>query len=143
MVGLCFFFEDNDRDVWSGREIDLDAWRYAAKASGIDEMVVVNRTETPISQIDLEIALHVVQEVPELPGVVASLVCPWRPWPATSLWDFDHAVDWYVFGPADGWQQRPQGQLVTVPQAGLAALHAVHIASVVMLHRYEVLSRGR
>ena len=37
MAGIVFWFENNDRDVFSGRQVDLDAWRYAIKAGGLDK----------------------------------------------------------------------------------------------------------
>jgi hypothetical protein len=54
-----------------------------------------------------------------------------------SLWDFDHQTDWYVFGPASGWQKNLFGNiLVTIPQNDEIYLHATHIASTVLFHRY-------
>lgn len=52
-VGVCFYFEDNDVDVWSGRSIDLDAWNYAIKAAGdIKDVVIINRTNENLRTLD-------------------------------------------------------------------------------------------
>lgn len=138
MVGLCFFFEQNDVDVWSGRDIDLDAWNYAATAAGdVTRVIVINTTDARLSLANPK--YEMVKELPELTGRVASLICPWNE--ATekqSLWDFDHDVDWYVFGPAAGW--RSLGIVPTlgifIPMASTGALHAVHTVSTVMTHRF-------
>ena len=45
MSGLCFYFEENDIDVWSGRAIDLDAWFTTAHIWGFDELAVINTTD--------------------------------------------------------------------------------------------------
>jgi hypothetical protein len=136
MAGLCFYFEDADVDVWSGK--NLDAWNYAAKAAGdIDRMIVINRTDQLISPPDADLTqFEVLSELPSLERAVYLVGPSQAGLDAASLWSFDHDVDWYVFGPASGWE--PGHPRLHVPQAGIGALHAVHIASVVMLHRYHV-----
>lgn len=142
MAGIVFFFEENDVDIFSGRRIDLSAWNYAIKAAGdISKVVVVNKTSVDIPQLDSELEhFSVVSDLPVLDGRLTYVVCPWdivdfiEP-----LWSFDHNTDWYLFGPAAGW--RKYGRLehgVTIPMSGHGALHAVHVASAVMLHRYGV-----
>lgn len=145
MVGVAFHFEPNDVDVWSGRRIDLDAWNYAIKAAGdVDRAVVVNTTSQALSSFDADMDISIVPELPVLENAV-HVCCPWeadRCRSATALWDFDHAgLDWYVFGPAQGWR-RDLDRGLYVPQAGVGALHAVHIASVVLLHRFHILNRA-
>ena len=140
MAGIVFHFEEYDRDVYSGRRIDFDAWRYAAKAAGdIDKMIVVDKTGLQFGHPGGEIEFSVVNELPELEGKVAYMVCPWNNVKSkTSLWDFDHNVDWYVFGPASGWGEMDEG--IYIPQASEVASHAIHIANVVLMHRYKVRS---
>lgn len=139
MAGVCFYFEDNDRDVYSGRRIDLDAWNYAIKAAGdVDQACVVNRAVADLSSPDPE--RIVFDEVGEDfdPANSIKLVTPWQAAPGSvSLWDFDHDVEWYLFGPAAGWTGESG---LYIPQAGQAALHSIHIASVVLMHRYHVLN---
>lgn len=139
MAGIVFYFEDNERDVWSGRRVDLDAWNYATKVAGdIERAIIINKSREPVQPFDRNIDTQIVDVRPELQGRVVELVCPWRSKPDTlRLWDFDHAVDWYVFGPAAG--HDATGLSVCVPQAGIGAMHAVHVASVVMAHRYSVI----
>lgn len=139
MAGVAFFYESSETDVFSGRQRDLDAWNYAALAAGdIDRFRVVNRTDQPIQPIDADVEFQVVAEPLELDGRVAHIVCPWdEADELVALWDFDHQVDWYVFGPAAGWTVRVNLG-VYIPIAGTAALHSVHAASVVLAHRYKV-----
>ena len=140
MAGICFHFENIDVDVWSGH--DLDAWNYAAKACGdIDEIIVINHTEKVLKNPDIDkFRFSVVNKTPQLKGDVVSLVPPWQcKTSGTSLWNFSHNVDWYYFGPASS-PLIVQGEEVFVPQVGVGALHAVHIASVVLMHRFGVKS---
>lgn len=142
MAGIAFYFEDNDTDVYSGRRVDLDAWNYASKVAGdIDRAVVVNLTDQDLRSFDRSMDIEIVSELPDLPGRVTRLVPPWRGDHTTiNLWRFDHMTDWYVFGPADGFEAA--GPHVTIPQAGTGAMHSVHAATVVMAHRYGVLRGG-
>jgi hypothetical protein len=141
MAGICFYFESYDLDVWSGREIDLDAWNYACKACGdIDKIIVVDKTYSNIKTPDSSLDFKIVHTLPELEGKIIQICCPWNDMEnSVSLWDFDHNVDWYVFGPASGWKNKIKNGLY-IPQKGIAALHSVHIASTILLHRYEVLN---
>lgn len=147
-AGICFYFEDHDVDVWSGH--DLDAWNYAAQAAGdIDRMAVINLTDQDLKTPNADMEFMVYEELDApfrvrvdtpLNPICVQVCVPWQaPEGAVPLWDYDHKADWYLFGPARGWQAL-DGPCVYVPQAGRGALHAVHIASVVMLHRYSVIN---
>jgi hypothetical protein len=142
VAGIVFYFENNEVDVWSGREVDLDAWNYACKVAGdIDRAIVINLSDTEVQSFDRAMDIHIVEVRPELPGRVVDVVTPWRSDPdGISLWDFDHAVDWYVFGPAVG--HASVGKQIFIPQAGIGAMHSVHAASIVMAHRFETVSRS-
>jgi len=134
MAGICFFFEDSDVDVWSGK--DLDAWNYAIKAAGdVDNMIVVNKTDQYLQSPDVNLGFQVVNELPELENATF-IKCPWDSGENISLWDFDHNTDWYVFGPASGWGGVDG---VCIPQNGIGACHSVHIATTVMFHRYQTI----
>jgi hypothetical protein len=77
--------------------------------------------------------------MPALSGTVTNLVADPDPATDTSLWDFNHQTDWYVFGPAGGWTVTENR--VYVPQQNHSiALHALHVVETVMFHRYKVLS---
>jgi len=141
MTGICFYFESPDVDVWSGH--NLDAWNYAAKAAGdINKVHIVNRTSDILANPDIGTFDFTVSE--ELPAFenAAVMITPRESGDiGEPLWAFDHNVDWYVFGPASGWRGvYPSGKRVFVPQSGFGDLHSVHIASVVMMHRYSVKS---
>lgn len=139
-VGVCFYFEDNDVDVWSGRSIDLDAWNYAIKAAGdIKDVVIINRTNENLRTLDASLKFRQVATRPILDGRVTHVIRPWDDAEdKVDLWSFDHQTDWYLFGPASGWQ-RKVSKGVYIPQSGRGALHSVHVATAVMLHRYKVM----
>jgi len=143
MAGICFYFENNDADVWSGRSIDLDAWNYSSKLSpDIDKVVIVNKTGQNLNHFDTSIDVLIVDELPTLEGNLTQLVCPWEetPLPKTNLWDFSHNTDWYVYGPASGWGGNYfSNSYLTIPQNSLAACHSIHISTTVMSHRYKTL----
>lgn len=141
MAGLVFFFEDNDRDVWSGRRIDLDAWNYAAKLSGdIDRIIVVNRTDEALTTFDASLDIQFTTAIPVLDGVTCQVVCPWNRVTSQSLWGFDHLVDWYLFGPAEGWvDDFFADKFIHIPQYDENATHSVLMVSTVMFHRHWTL----
>jgi hypothetical protein len=138
MAGLCFFYEEPDRDLWSGRRLHLDAWNYAAKVAGdITKMIVVNRTAQEILTPDAELELfQVVSELPALDNAIRCVGPGEIGEGSILLWDFDHNVDWYVFGPASGWGTPMVG--LHVPQANIGACHSIHVATAIMFHRYHV-----
>ena len=137
MTGLVFYYQDSDVDVWSGK--NLDAWNYAASAAGdIDSMIVINETDQVLNTPNSSLSFQVVEEMPSLEGHVTQVVCPWEIVPKTSMGNFDHDTDWYLFGPAQGWgNPRPEAQVyLTIPQSGMGACHSVHVATAVMYDRY-------
>lgn len=144
MSGLVFYYEDNDVDVWSGRNSDLDAWNYAIKVVGdVDKVIVINKTNQVLSTFDASIDIQFVYDFPVLTGHITQIVCPWESYskPNTSLWDFNHLTDWYVLGPAHGWSGQEIGDiLLTIPQKGIAAVHSVHAITAIMFHRYKTIS---
>lgn len=141
MPGVCFFFESNDIDVYSGRTIDLDAWHLASCIPGdIDKLYVVNRTSADLITPNAALAeFKVLDALPTLNNA-AILVCPWNTALATPVYSFNHAVDWYVFGPSEGWRGVfPEGTLVTLPQSNEGACHSVHVATAVMFDRFRTI----
>ena len=139
MSGICFYFENSDVDVWSGK--DLDAWNYACKiGGGIDSVIVINRTDQILTPFDVSMNFHVVKTIDEaralMQGDVTQMVCPWEAIDKAEIQHFDHQTDWYVFGPASGWYGNHFGDtLLTLPQHGVGAAHAVHVATAVMFFR--------
>jgi hypothetical protein len=140
-TGIVFYFENFDKDVWSGRKLDLDAWNYGCKVAGIKKAIIVNKSHMDVRAFDRSMDIQVVDELPKLEGHVTQLVCPWEDTPSekVELWDFDHETDWYVFGPASGWVKNHFGDsFVTIPQNGRGAHHSVFIANTVMYHRFRI-----
>lgn len=136
-AGVVFFFEENDLDVWSGRPIDLDAWRYCIKAAGdIDQVIIVNKTNEKL-HFDDAMNVKIVSELPELPGQVLYVICPWdKTTEKEPIWTLDHfGIDWYVFGPANGWSGKEIKRGVFIPVPNGLSFHSVHAATVIMTHR--------
>lgn len=142
-AGIVFFFEENDVDVWSGRNLDLDAWNYNCKIGGINKAIIVNKTDIFINKFDADMDIQVVTEFPELIGHVTQLVIPGEvdSNSCVNLWDFDHQTDWYVFGPGNGWQGNYfADSFITLPQNGITAHHSIFIGAVIAFHRYNTLN---
>ena len=146
MTGFCFYFEDNNVDVYSGRLLDFDMWNLALKTTGdLTKIALVNESGVMITNPDEERFTFTTPGRLFRPANAAVLVTPWEAdrRTAVELWDFNHLVDWYLFGPAQGWAgDIPPGQQIYIPQANLdqrAALHSVHIATVVAMHRFHVI----
>ena len=140
-AGLVFYFEDNDVDVWSGRKIDLDAWNYNCKIGGINKVIIINKTSEVLQPFDGRIDISFVNEIPVLSGTVAQLVTPTEISGTTSLWDFDHQVDWYIIGPASGWGGNHFGDvLLTIPESSLIHHHSVFIGATIMFHRDSIIN---
>ncbi len=139
MAKVCFHFEPNIVDVYSGRLEDLDAWRYAMRIPGdITEVIVVDSSNVLLGEFDGNFEWTITDTIPTLDGNVTFMVTPNERDDSITLWDFDHNTDWYVFGPTYGWHGKYQG--VTIPQSNpLISLHPVHMISTVMFHRYHVL----
>ncbi len=147
MAGVIFYFEENDIDVFSGRELDISAWNYAIKTAGdITKVIIINKTNQTLTSFDSDLEQFTVvssENDLNIPAqdVVVQVACPWNPTEneRVSLWNFDHNVDWYYFGPANGWTNlEDSDKVVYIPQNGQGAMHAVHIVSALMLHRYKV-----
>jgi len=156
MAGIIFFYEESYKDVFSGaNEETMNAWNYARHiGGGIDCMVVINCTgehlESPDQSLDfLEIPCNRLDQAAEILNSIngsnkAFFVTPWEaPHFGTpqDLWSWDHETDWYVFGPASGWSaisSHPVGTPITIPQHGMGAAHAIHVATAVMFHRAGV-----
>jgi len=146
MTGIVFYYEDSDTDVWSGKK--NDAWNYSLVASGgFTDVIIINLSESSPEGINRAFSSTVVTSLTAatdlMTGSIAQIVCPWD-YPddsKTSVWDYNHAADWYIFGPAGGWHttQISGSTKVYIPQAGSGALHSIHAATTILAHRYKVL----
>ena len=45
MVGVIFHFEDNDKNLFSGRPVDVDLWRESMKPLGGDTLIMIDKTK--------------------------------------------------------------------------------------------------
>lgn len=133
MVGVVFFFEDNDKDVYSGRHIDLDAWYLSTQVcSDVDKMILINLTDQLIRTPNADFDFTVCSGLPPLENAI--YLCPHG---EQTLYDIDHSkVDWYVFGPASGWRE-DVGPKVSLPSCEHVHLHSQHVMTAVMYDRYR------
>lgn len=138
MAGLVIYFENNDIDIFSGREIDLSAWNYNCMIGNIKDIIIINKTNQTIPNFNSDLNIQVVDTFPTLEGHITQLVCPWETpkEQQTILWDFNHNTDWYLFGAATEVNALIGDTLLTIPQHTKGALHSVHVASTVMYHRF-------
>ncbi len=151
MAGVVFWFQSQDKDVFSCRPIDLDAWRYAIKSGGINQARCFNETPLPLffdQDFDFEIAGSNLDDFRDWAKDKSNLIilqCEWScPESAIPLSEVDHSkVDWYVFGRGSGLPNNLPGQYVYLPQDGLGGLHPVHTASAVLLRRWEELTKEK
>lgn len=140
MVGVCFHYEEYDSDVFSGRPVILDAWNYAISAAGdVTEVCIINKTAQTLKfneKFDLKV-FGTCQEFLEYSKSrkVTNVVAPGEVDQPTSLWEFDHVTDFYLFGST---ADRLSGGGIIIPTAGVAAFHPVHAATVVLSHRFGV-----
>lgn len=161
MAGMLFWFEETD--VFSGRQVHIDAWRYAAVAGQIDTIRCINKTDQKIHMGNMD--FKIVGETDEdfimwcnnhlhqnLVFVETKNSCPES---AIPLKDVKHEhVDWYIFGAGCGYPRVYDEesetfksyvldkQCVYLPTFRGAQLHPLHIGSCVMLRRYEEIGDG-
>lgn len=155
MSGIVFWFQNYDKDVFSGRPIDLDAWRYAMHIGGITSAKIINATEPKVDitlggGIDFEVIGSNSQDLVDWVEKnsdknIVVLDTPWSSqeglMPISEL--NCKEVDWYVFGSADG---NPKFtvpvQYVCLPQNSKVTIHSLHIASAVLFRHWEKVNGG-
>lgn len=145
MSGIIFYYEDSDIDVWSGK--NLDAWNYAAKIGEIDSLIVINKTDQELKNPNVSLNFKVINDISELKveGLTVALRCPWESEKGDSLWEFNHDVNWYIIGPAAGWnsvksEYKNFDYNIHIPQGNKIATHSIHVATTVMFDRYNKLN---
>jgi hypothetical protein len=130
--GVCLHFEDNDRDVWSGRPVDLDAWRYALRAFGGNRLAVVNLTGAELAVHDEHLRFEQHASLEEFVDLHEKEHLVFVELGGPNLRDFSHPGDcWYVFGGTSVTLPRAD---ITVPTCGVV-LHPVHAAQIVLWDR--------
>lgn len=112
-IGLCFHFENNERDMWSGRAIDLDLWRVPAKAQGIAKFAIIDESDCRYRWTDSEVTLEEYDSLEdfEKAHVGDQLVYVERRKTVSGLpnhydvrhypFNFDE-MTWFIVGPASG-----------------------------------------
>ena len=154
-TGIVFHFENFEKDVFSGREIDFDAWRYACKAFGIEQMVVIDLipggSKYIIADAEYKPTIYFSLKDFEDLHLTDNLIYFETSWSFSkeltpiNLNDFKHPKTgntWYIFGPANGFTpQINDGKTwVSIPQKTNTALHSLHLAPIALYDRYIKLS---
>lgn len=138
MAGIVFYFENSGIDVYSGRDADLSAWNHLCKVADIDKAIIINTSGQNVTTFDASMDVQIVTQFPELVGHVTQFVVPGETPGSVDLWSWDHTTDWYVFGPAAGWQGNYFGDtLVHLPQATTAGAYSMQVGTVVMYDRFN------
>jgi len=148
MAGICFYYENSNIDICSGK--DLFAWDYNCRAAeDIDKMIVINLAnsvpenpgETTGRTYDFKVVQSLEQAELLMKGDrITQVVCPWNfDQQVTELWDYDHETDWYVFGPAQGWRGYDMyTNKISIPVSEESPMFSVHSATVILTHRYKI-----
>ena len=137
MSTLVIHFEDNDKDVWSGRNLDIDMWKTACFNWGIDELRIIDlRTDKTWQPLDPSLQLKWYSTIEEATEDLNNIVYIDRQGD-TSLWQINHnEIEAYVIGASYGYISRPEGVKVVIPQQGRDEMHSTHIAAIVLADRY-------
>lgn len=153
MSGIVFYFQENDKDVFSGRKVDLDAWRYAMKAGGINEAKIINETELSLSlggDMNYEIIGRSDQDLVKWVNNnkhnnnIVALSPEWEcPYDSKSIYELNNNIldiNWFLIGGANG-LPKLDIEYVYFPQNGQGAMHSVHVASVLNIYLWKIKSK--
>ncbi len=156
--GIVVPFELNDIDVWSGREIDLDAYRYTLKGFGLNKLIVINLAgaKLPTSKaFDQEMDYRVLDTYEEFfeQELGRSQLTLFEPqwefgshYAPTALQDLSHSKEgWYVFGPAMGFDKSWVDLDIRysyMPMIPRCAWHTTHLVAAVLWDRQKAISYG-
>ncbi|OGE25565.1 hypothetical protein A3H85_00200 [Candidatus Daviesbacteria bacterium RIFCSPLOWO2_02_FULL_40_8] len=155
MIAAVFHFESQDIDAWSGRDIDLDVWRYNTKMFGLDTLIIIDQVPggTPYLHLDEEQKFERFTSIDEFLHAYPQGEKIWfeTPWSFPSsvtpikLVDFKHPSNskdvFYIFGPGNGFtiSENDTRTWVTIPQLTLGATHSSFLAPIVFYDRAQKL----
>ncbi len=143
MVGVCFYYEDPDVEVFSGRPEMLHAWNHALLAAGdVTRVAIINLLGKHVTfnkAFDCTVYNTIDEFYENADGTLMHVGAANEFDVPMSLWNYTHTDDWLVFGPAHGHPKSAAG--LTIPTHNDTVFHAVHAATVVMCHRFEVLGK--
>lgn len=148
--GIVVPFEPYDRDVWSGRLIDFDAYRYSIQAFGINKMRVINLTSMELpgkdrmdQALDYKVYSSYAEFFADEAGPYVAFETEWsypknvKPIPLNNLTHFNKG--WYVFGPSEGFKPFPADLMDVewsyLPVKPRIAWHTTHVVAAVMWDR--------
>ena len=154
MVGVIFYFEENDKDFYSGRGVaDFDIWRMSLKAFGANAMIIIDNTAKKSADdykhANQEIVIETHKTLDEALKANSKekniyLETKWtlpEGTNASDLKDFDHPKDnvIYILGQASGFREEDlkveKKTVVYVPQVGKGAMWPVCVMSIVLYDR--------
>tara|TARA_R110000751_G_scaffold125443_3_gene227095 strand:+ start:1343 stop:1777 length:435 start_codon:yes stop_codon:yes gene_type:complete len=140
-LNILFHFDDWSKDVWSGREVDLDSWFISKQNWGIDRYAIVNNARIDLSRIGREIEIHA--SIESFLAAHEKETFIYLDLPKNGVAELlpDHTHDplaWYLIGPAQGWLgSYPEGsKTLGIPQKGLDAQHGPFIGSILASYIY-------
>lgn len=138
-MNVMFHFDEWSRDVWSGRSIDLDCWFKLRTLWGVKKLACVNRTEMDIrtGREDFEV-FDTVDDFMEAHrhDQMIQMQHPSKTVTTIDAIKSPQTDTWFMFGPAEGWDNIAGLWPVAVNQRTLDSHHAPFIAAIVA-HKYR------
>jgi len=151
-IKILFHFEDNKIDTYSGRQDDIDAWRYAHKAFGLSEMHMIDKTTGGVEwkTNDAECPLYIYKSIDEWkeknrPTNIYYLETEWS-LPKDKIqylnyfvwkWVDPNEDNWFLIGDSEGFNGSEHGNFISIKQDGKGAMHSVHIIGILLHHLYN------
>ena len=136
---LMFYFDEHDKDVWSGRTIDYDIWQVFTQIWGVTELAVINNTDLELNTAGRDnIEIFSNEEV--FFSKNRTFIHLEHPKNSPKEMLSEHTFDseaWYCMGPAQGWSHMYRGKTLGIEQIGSAELHAPFVASVLCYEYYK------
>ena len=132
-MNILFHFDDWSADVWSGRQIDLDAWFLLRSLWGVEKLACINLTDQEIKTG---------RENFEVFDSFDDFLCAHENEPMTQMQHPNktslplssinlESNEWVLFGPAQGWDNISGLRSACVSQNGGDSHHAPYIAAIV------------
>jgi len=138
---IMFHFDNYHKDVWSGREIDFDMWFVFKSIWNLDELAVVNVSDTTLSTAGRE-DITIYNTLSDFETATSGpYICLEHPKHTPSQLLNDHTFDdtaWYCIGPTDGWLGNHISGSTTlgIEQSGNAEMHAPFVSAVLSYKRF-------
>lgn len=123
MIGLCFYYEPQYIDEYSGFELMLHFWRLTGKAYNVKDFSIISEIDVPDLH-DESINISVYKTFEEFENSVEGNIVKLSGVGGTSLY-VPEGFTWYCFGPAQGFPPNKEDVKLDYPNDN--NLHAVQV----------------